>query len=77
MATTLDDILSRRTRALLFNRQATQRAARDVALLVAPYLSWSPEEAERQVADFNEVCAKEERAGAVPESEFLATTTDS
>lgn len=77
MATTLDDILSRRTRALLFNRNATRLAARDVALLVAPYLAWSPEEVERQIADFDEVCAEEERAGAVPESEFLAATKDS
>lgn len=77
MATTLDDILSRRTRSLLFNRGATRRAAHDVASLVAPYLTWSAEEIERQVADFDEVCAEEERAGAVPESEFLGAHKDS
>ena len=76
MATTLDDILSRRTRSLLFDRRATRLAAHDVASLVAPFLAWSDEEIERQVAQFDEVCAEEERAGAVPGSEFHGSKND-
>jgi glycerol-3-phosphate dehydrogenase len=40
MATTLDDVLSRRTRARLLARDATARAAEDVARLLAPELGW-------------------------------------
>ena len=40
MATTLDDVLSRRTRARLLARDATSAAAEDVARLIAPELGW-------------------------------------
>jgi glycerol-3-phosphate dehydrogenase len=45
MATTVDDVLSRRTRSRLLARDATAAAAADVAALLAPELGWS--EAER------------------------------
>ncbi|HEX8804404.1 MAG TPA: glycerol-3-phosphate dehydrogenase/oxidase, partial [Acidimicrobiales bacterium] len=41
MATTLDDVLSRRTRARLRGRDATAAAAADVAALVGDELGWS------------------------------------
>ena len=40
MATTLDDVLSRRTRARLLGRDATAAAAEAVAQLIAPELGW-------------------------------------
>ena len=52
MARTLDDVLSRRTRALLLARDATVAAAPAVARLLAPELGWSEEEVEREVAEF-------------------------
>lgn len=73
MATTLDDVLSRRTRALLINRRATLSQARGVAELIAPDLGWSVQEIDKQVASFVDLCAREEAAGAVTEAEFLAS----
>jgi glycerol-3-phosphate dehydrogenase len=52
MAHTLEDILSRRTRATLHEQEATAAAAADVAGLVAPELGWTPAETEGQVAAF-------------------------
>ena len=47
MARTLDDVLSRRTRARLLARDASADAAAAVAELVAPDLGWSDTERER------------------------------
>ncbi len=52
MATTLDDILSRRTRARLETRDASADAAAAVAALLAPELGWDEAEQARQVADY-------------------------
>jgi len=49
MATTLDDVLARRTRALLLDRAATVAAAPEIAELLAPELGWSPAEVAAQV----------------------------
>lgn len=62
MATTLDDVLSRRTRARLLGREATDAAADDVASLIAPELGWSSDEAARQVAAFRAALAEERAA---------------
>jgi len=62
MATTLDDVLSRRTRARLLGRDATDAAAGEVAELIAPELGWSRHEVERQVADFRAELAAERAA---------------
>jgi glycerol-3-phosphate dehydrogenase len=59
MATTLDDVLERRTRAHLFDRDATRAAARDVALLLAPELGWDADEVDRQVAAYEAICERE------------------
>lgn len=73
MALTLDDVLTRRTRAHLINRRATLAHARQVAELIAPDLQWTPDEVTVQVANFVELCAREEAAGHVTEAEFLAS----
>ena len=51
MATTLDDVLARRTRAHLFDRAACLAAAPDVAELIAAELGWDADDDRRQVAD--------------------------
>ncbi len=63
MAPTLDDVLSRRTRARLLDRHATA-AAGVVAELLAPELGWDEAETARQVEHFPRLCAAEARAGA-------------
>lgn len=73
MATTLDDVLSRRTRARLLDRAATVAAAADVARLIAPHLGWDDAEVERQVQAFRASCADEAAAGDVTEAEYVAT----
>jgi glycerol-3-phosphate dehydrogenase len=59
MARTLDDILSRRTRARLLARDASAAAASDVAELVAADLGWSPSERDAQVAAYRSSVAAE------------------
>ena len=72
MATTLDDILSRRTRALLFDRHATQQAARTVAEIVAPYANWTTERIESEIVAFNEICEHEIVAGSIAQSDLYS-----
>src|SRR5439155_6610743 len=52
MAHTLDDVLSRRTRALLLARDATAALAADIAALIAPELGWDDAEVARQADEF-------------------------
>ncbi|MET0909126.1 MAG: glycerol-3-phosphate dehydrogenase/oxidase [Ilumatobacteraceae bacterium] len=63
MATTLDDVLLRRTRAHLFDRPATSAAAPAVAELLAGELGWSADETARQVAAYHALVAAEEAHG--------------
>jgi glycerol-3-phosphate dehydrogenase len=72
MALTLDDILSRRTRALLFDREATRVAARSVAELVAPYAQWDQQRIEHEVHAFQEICEHEATMGTLPENELYS-----
>lgn len=72
MAVTLDDILSRRTRCLLFDREATLAAARSVAELVAPVAGWDTTRVAAEVAAFAEICAHESTAALVTESEMYS-----
>ena len=67
MEISLDDVLSRRTRALLLDRAATVSAAQRVAELIAPELGWSADEVARQVANFTARCATEDAAAVTPE----------
>jgi glycerol-3-phosphate dehydrogenase len=59
MATTLDDVLSRRTRALLFDREGARRAARPTAELVAPLLGWDATRVDLEVESFDRICRRE------------------
>jgi glycerol-3-phosphate dehydrogenase len=64
MATTVDDVLSRRTRARLFDRAAAMRAAPVVAELMAAELGWSDDQRQEQVHHFLAECEREIAAGA-------------
>ena len=69
MARTVDDVLSRRTRALILARDASAVAAADTATLLSGELGWSPAEAARQAAAYVAAVERERRAaglGAVP-----------
>jgi glycerol-3-phosphate dehydrogenase len=59
MARTLDDVLSRRTRARVLARDASLDAAPAVAELIAPELGWSDDEREREVCEYRQALAAE------------------
>jgi glycerol-3-phosphate dehydrogenase len=59
MARTLDDVLSRRTRAAIQRAEATMEAATAVATLIAPDMGWDEDEVGEQVTRFTEACQKE------------------
>lgn len=64
MAVTLEDVLSRRTRCLLLDADATVAAAPDVARLLAPELGWTADDTEREVSSFlAAVAGQREAAG--------------
>jgi glycerol-3-phosphate dehydrogenase len=65
MARTLDDVMSRRTRARLFGRDASDAAAEAVAALLAPELGWNDAERAAQVASYRAAIATE-RAESAP-----------
>jgi glycerol-3-phosphate dehydrogenase len=73
MARTLDDILSRRTRARLLGRDDAARVADDVAGLVAPELGWTDADRDREVAAFRDAVALERTSAALPETALDAT----
>ncbi|MCE9622173.1 MAG: glycerol-3-phosphate dehydrogenase/oxidase [Actinomycetia bacterium] len=66
MALTLDDVLTRRTRARLIDRAAALRAAPSVAALLATELNWDAAEVKRQVDHFEAQCAAEASSAASP-----------
>ena len=66
MATTLDDVLTRRTRLHIFDRQAALLAAPTVAALMGAELHWGAAETERQLDHYRQLCAAEEAAAHDP-----------
>ena len=62
MAWTLDDVLSRRTRARLLAREASAEAAADVARLIAPELGWSPARADTEVEAYRDMARRAKEA---------------
>ena len=72
MATTLEDVLARRTRALLLDRNASVAAAPDAANLMAPELGWSKAEIRDQVESFLRLAAREGAAAGLPAAGLLA-----
>jgi glycerol-3-phosphate dehydrogenase len=67
MARTLDDVLSRRTRARLLGRDDSAAAARPVAELIAGELGWDAGEIDRQVAHYNRLVDEERNVPRLPE----------
>ena len=74
MATSLDDVLTRRTRSRLLDRRACVRIAPQVADLIAPLLQWSDDERSKNLAEFLDECAREDAAAMVTEAEFIASS---
>ena len=68
MARTLDDVLSRRTRARLLARDDSVAAAEDTAALVGRELGWDDAERARQVKEYRAAVAAERDAADLPET---------
>jgi glycerol-3-phosphate dehydrogenase len=66
MARTVDDVLSRRTRARLLARDASAAAAPDVAVLMAGELGWDAAEQERQVEHYRALVREEQESAGLP-----------
>jgi glycerol-3-phosphate dehydrogenase len=62
MAHTLTDVLARRTRAVILDREATASAAPEVAALIGPELGWDGAQQAHQVAAFERLVEAERRA---------------
>jgi glycerol-3-phosphate dehydrogenase len=74
MAHTIEDVLSRRTRARLLARDASADAAPDVAALLAPELGWDTAETQRQVERYRAAVETERLSGGLPETALDALT---
>ena len=59
MALTLEDLLTRRTRAHLHDARTTAAAATDIAQLVAPELGWDDDETARQIETYLSLVRRE------------------
>lgn len=73
MARSVDDVLSRRTRARLLARDASAAAADDVAALIAPVLGLSDAEAEAQASAYRAAVALERTTAELPETALDAS----
>jgi glycerol-3-phosphate dehydrogenase len=71
MATSVEDVLSRRTRSLLLARDASAVAAIDVAHLIAPELGWSPDQITADVEAFRARVAHTRQAAGLPDTSVL------
>jgi glycerol-3-phosphate dehydrogenase len=67
MAVTLDDVLSRRTRARLLARDASRAAAEDVARLLAPELGWDEARIASEADAYRRACERERTSAQLPE----------
>lgn len=73
MARSVDDVLSRRTRARLLARDASAAAADDVAALIAPILGLSEAEASEQAASYRAMVELERTTAELPETALDAS----
>jgi glycerol-3-phosphate dehydrogenase len=73
MARSVDDVLSRRTRARLLARDASAAAADDVAALIAPVLGWTPAEAAASAEQYRALVEHERQAPGLPETAIDAS----
>ena len=71
MAQTLEDVLARRTRALLLARDETAAEADAVAALVAGDLGWDEAEAARQASTLRSLAESERAAAGLSETVFV------
>jgi glycerol-3-phosphate dehydrogenase len=72
MARSLDDILSRRTRARLLARDASAAVAGQVAALVADELRWDDAEQARQVEAYVALTRHERESADLPATHLVA-----
>jgi glycerol-3-phosphate dehydrogenase len=68
MARSVTDVLARRTRALVLERDASAAAAGDVARLLAPELGWTDAEAARQAEAYRALVAAQRHEAGLPEA---------
>jgi glycerol-3-phosphate dehydrogenase len=68
MARSVDDVLSRRTRARLLARDVSGSLADEVAALIAPELGWNAEEQSTHAARYRDSIASERAAASLPET---------
>ena len=68
----VDDVLSRRTRARLYGRADSAAAAEAVAELIAPDLGWTADQAAASAAEFRSWCDHERDAAGL--HDVLLTT---
>jgi len=73
MATTLEDVMTRRTRAHLFDRPAAVLAAPAVADLLAGELGWDDSETARQLDAYRQLAGAEAREATVVVATVVAT----
>ena len=73
MAMTLDDVLSRRTRARLLHRDATAAAAGDVAQLIGAELGWSDAKITEEASAYRADAVAERESAQLPEVALDAT----
>ncbi|HEY4376145.1 MAG TPA: glycerol-3-phosphate dehydrogenase C-terminal domain-containing protein, partial [Acidimicrobiales bacterium] len=66
MATTVDDVLSRRTRSRLYARDDSAAAADAVAELIAPELGWNDAQAHASAEAYRQMCEHERTAAGLP-----------
>ena len=76
MATTLIDVLTRRTRAHLRDRAACLAAAPAVAQLLAIELGWTPSQIDTEIADYESLCASEIAAQSQPDARHAQLSED-
>ena len=72
MARSVDDVLSRRTRARLLARDASAAAADEVAALLASELEWDAAEQRAQAETYRAIAALERAAADLPETAIEA-----
>jgi Glycerol-3-phosphate dehydrogenase len=74
MATTLDDVLSRRTRARLLNRDATAAAAESVARLIGAELGWDEARITSEVDTYRAALEHERTSAGLPQAVLDASS---
>jgi glycerol-3-phosphate dehydrogenase len=72
MAQSIDDVLTRRTRARLLARDASAAAAPSIAALLAPELGWDDTEQAAQVARYQALVMHERSVASLPETALEA-----